>query len=177
MAAYQRRIILINKPFQIRFAIYVCSWLLVLGLIYPMLLSQIYNAFFRFLAVDPNGPMISTLQESKRSVMYGLISLQVFFVIMTFMLSIFLSHRIAGPLYKLSKSFHEAAAGKLSRITFRKSDHFKELAADFNLLVDSVADQITAAQAHLDRAASATDASIMKKEVEAAKAALSQFHR
>ena len=177
MAAYQRRIILINKPFQIRFAIYVCSWLLVLGLIYPMLVSQIYDAFFRFLAVDPNGPMISTLQEAKRSVMFWLMSLQAFFVVITFMLSIFLSHRIAGPIYKLSKSFHEAASGSLKRITFRKSDHFKELAADFNVFVDVVADQISAAQTHLERASSATDAAAMKKEIEAAKAALSQFHR
>ena len=176
MAAYQRRIILINKPFQIRFAIYVCSWLLVLGLIYPMLVNQLFDAFYRFIAIDPNGPQISLLQESRHGVMFSLISLQVFFIIMTFMLSIFLSHRIAGPLYKLSKSFHEAAAGKLSRITFRKSDHFKELAADFNVLVDSVADQITAAQTHLDRALAA-DAATAKKEIEAAKAALAQFHR
>ncbi len=176
MTQFTRRILLINKPFQIRFAVYVCSWLFVLSVIYPMLVSQLYDWFFKYVSADPNGPMIPFIQKSRQDMLFWLGLMQVCFMLMTFLMSLFMSHRIAGPLYKLSKSMNGLRNGNLAKITFRKNDHFQELAQDYNFMVESAADQISASKAHLDRAlASATDEGT-RKEIEGAKKALDYFH-
>ncbi len=47
-----------------------------------------------------------------------------------------ISHRIAGPLYRLSRHMQEIAEGKkISEIRFRQKDFFAEIAEIFNLMV------------------------------------------
>jgi hypothetical protein len=51
---------------------------------------------------------------------------------------IFLSHRVAGPLYRLQIFLHQMAESKnqhLKELHFRKSDFFPELADAYNLVV------------------------------------------
>lgn len=51
--------------------------------------------------------------------------------------SIFLTHKIAGPLFRFQQSCHEIAAGNLSlRIHLRKFDEVKEVAKTFNEMAD-----------------------------------------
>lgn len=176
MSQFRRRILLINRPFQIRFAIYVCSWLFVLSIIYPMLVSQLYDWFFRYVAADPNGPMIPFLQKSRHDMMFWLTLMQVCFMLMTFLMSLFMSHRIAGPIYKLSKFLNELRNGSLARVGFRKQDHFQEIAQDYNFAVESISDQISASKAHLERALATVKDDATRKEIEGAKKALDYFH-
>ena len=62
-------------------------------------------------------------------------SLQLFLLAVTFLISIFLSHRIAGPVYRMRKVFEAARSGPLPQsVKFRKDDHFNELAQEYNLL-------------------------------------------
>jgi hypothetical protein len=42
MAAYKRSIILINKDFQFRFSFYVCSWLIALSFVYPLIIANVF---------------------------------------------------------------------------------------------------------------------------------------
>jgi methyl-accepting chemotaxis protein len=177
MSQLRRRILLINRPFQIRFAFYVCSWLFVLSVIYPMLVSQLYDWFYRYLAADPNGPMIPFLQKSRKDMLFWLTMMQVCFMVMTFLMSLFMSHRIAGPLYKLGKALNELRNGNLSKITFRKADHFQELAADYNYAVESVSDQILASRAHLERALAASKDEESRREIDRAIKSLDHFHQ
>lgn len=166
MGQFRRRIMLINKPFQFRFALYVVSWITALSVIYPLLILQIYEWFHRYLSADPNGPKIPILQESRKEIIFWLIMMQLFFMGITFLLSLFLSHRIAGPIYKICKSMHEARNGKLEKITFRKFDHFKELATEYNHLVESIQDSVTASKAHIEKAKSKTQDDAVKKELD-----------
>lgn len=175
MSQFRRRILLINRPFQIRFAIYVCSWLFVLSVIYPMLVSQLYDWFFKYIAADPNGPMIPFLQKSRHDMLFWLALMQICFMLMTFLMSLFMSHRIAGPLFKLSKTLNDLRNGSLAKVGFRKQDHFQDLAQDYNFMIESVSDQISASRAHLDRALAATKDEAAKKEIEGAIKALSFF--
>lgn len=165
---FQRRIFLINKPFQLRFSFYVVSWIAALSLVYPLLIRELYNWFFRYLSVDPHGPMIPAIAQARKEMMLWLAFLQVTFVVMTFLLSILLSHRIAGPLYKLAQAMNEVAHGKLPRITFRKADHFKELAAGFNRMAESIHDTTTAAETHIRKAMDRTTDEGARKELESA---------
>ena len=61
---------------------------------------------------------------------------------LTFGICIFISHRIAGPLFKLRRSMLEVSNGKLDRhIAFRKNDYFPELQDAFNEMIDGIRDR------------------------------------
>src|SRR5690606_17371712 len=103
-------------------------------------------------------PMIPFLKKSRQDMLFWLMLMQVCFMLMTFLMSLFMSHRIAGPIFKLSKSLNGLRNGSLAPIGFRKHDHFQEVATDYNFMIESVSDQISASRAHLERAlASAQD--------------------
>jgi methyl-accepting chemotaxis protein len=58
-------------------------------------------------------------------------------------LSMFLTHRFAGPLYRLEKSVEEMTGGDFSfRIRLRKKDEGKELAEGINQLISSISSNI-----------------------------------
>lgn len=62
-------------------------------------------------------------------------------------LSIFLTHKIAGPVYRLKQALAELLGGNLdSRIHLRKWDDLQELAAQVNLFSDEMRNYITSLQ-------------------------------
>jgi len=135
---YKRANFLINRRFQLRFAFFVCSWVFALSMVYPII---IYNLFEYFLNLASNPATAEVLSVEKirmiqNQVLLLLGVLQILFLLITFMLSIFLSHRIAGPLYKLRNSMEDVAKGNFdSRMQFRKNDHFMELQDTFNDMI------------------------------------------
>lgn len=141
---HRRKIFLINKNFQFRFAFYVCSWLFALSLVYPLIIYNVFEFFFRYMSSVPNGPTLAAIQSTRKEVLWLLALLQIVFLVVTFLISIFISHRIAGPLYKLSLFFEGVKQGKFSAILrFRKNDHFQDLAADYNAMMQTVSDKMT----------------------------------
>lgn len=139
MQKYKRRTYLINKKFQLRFSFYVCSWLFGLSLVYPFIIYGVFDMFMRYAALDPMGPPVESLKEIRSDLIWMLVGLQALFLVITFVISIFVSHRIAGPLFKLRKSFHEAENGNLDQqIVFRKYDYFPELAESFNRMLSGI---------------------------------------
>ena len=139
----RRRIFLINKNFQYRFTLYVCSWLIALSLVYPLIINSLFEYFMRYLQADPLGPEIAQIDAIKSEIIAFLAILQATMIGMAVFISIFMSHRIAGPLYKLKKFFEEAAAGNLEQvITFRKGDYFKELATSYNEMMESIRNRV-----------------------------------
>lgn len=132
MGKFKRSQILINKPFQLRFSLFVCSWIFGLSIIYPVLIYKLYDFFFRYMSADPNGPQIAILKSSRNQMLILLLVLELVFLAVTFLISLYLSHRIAGPLYKLDKYMKLAGQGNLEPVSFRKKDFFKELESGFN---------------------------------------------
>jgi nitrogen fixation/metabolism regulation signal transduction histidine kinase len=91
------------------------------------------------MTLDPSGPTIESIQQVKRNIIYLLIFFQAVFLCVTFLISIFMSHRIAGPLYKLKTFFKMNGKGKLSPdLRFRKSDHFQDVAEDYNHMMGAI---------------------------------------
>ena len=96
-----------------------------------------------YLAADPNGPALTQLEKNRQDLLMLLMLMQVVFVSITFIISIFMSHRIAGPLYKLSRFFREARDGNLEqKISFRKKDYFQELVGEYNDMMESIRNRI-----------------------------------
>jgi len=71
------------------------------------------------------------LEESRMSLLILLAVLEVAFVGIVFVLSIFMSHKIAGPLYKLQNYLRDIReGGEIKTLFFREGDHFHEIAND-----------------------------------------------
>jgi len=90
------------------------------------------------------------LLDTRTELIWLLVFFQLVFVAVTFLISLFVSHRIAGPLYKMQQFFHKVRGGKFGdHLKFRKSDHFKELADDYNEMMESVQDILTQKTRHV----------------------------
>lgn len=135
---HRRSIFLINKPFQFRYSLYVCSWIFALSLVYPTIIYQTFEILVRYAARDPEGPPVQFLLDKRHELIWMLGFLQILFMGLIFLISIFMSHRIAGPVFKLTRAMDEAAEGKLppGDLTFRKRDHFPEMAESFNRVLN-----------------------------------------
>ncbi len=153
MAQYKRRNFLINKPFQLRFSLFVCVWVVAMSFIYPIIIQQLYAGLIRYAAADPSAPPVQKLLESKQDLLDWLLIIQATFICIAFFVSIFISHRIAGPLYKLTLFFRKAKEGNLSEtIYFREGDYFKELATEFNDMARAIRKREESALALIDQA-------------------------
>lgn len=134
---FRRSTFLINRPFQLRFSLYVCSWIFGLSLVYPLLIHQLFEKFLRYAAQDPMGPPLEALHKTREDIVWLLVILQGLFLLIVFLMSIFMSHRIAGPLFKLRSFLESARQGEFSRaLNFRKTDYFQELAHGYNSMMD-----------------------------------------
>jgi methyl-accepting chemotaxis protein len=154
----QRSIFLINKPFQLRLSFYVCSWLFALSVVYPIIIYNMFDYFRRYLQLDPNGPSLASIQSVRQEVVYLLAMFQTIFLIITFLISIFVSHRIAGPLYKMKMFFRQNGGGKLSpKLQFRKGDYFQEMAQEYNEMLAKMRGDLTSVHALVTDAANELD--------------------
>lgn len=136
---YRRSNILINRKFQFKFAFFVCSWIFILSMIYPIIIYNLFEYFLKFVPAQ-TPEMVLRMRDVQGQVIMLLAMLQLVFLAITFLISIFLSHRIAGPLYKLRKALDEISRGNFDqRITFRKNDHFTELQDTFNEMSEHLA--------------------------------------
>lgn len=71
-----------------------------------------------------------------------LIGLPILFLVILF-LGLLLSHRIAGPIFRLEKDLEEIAEGNFNRrITFRKKDEMRSVADKINKLLDKVQERL-----------------------------------
>ncbi len=132
MAAYKRKIYLINPNFQLRFSLYVCLFLFISSLIYPV---TIYNLVTELaLKVSTVSPEITAqVTERKKDLIIFLSLWQLGFTVMIFVVCIFISHKIAGPIYKLRKYLQAIKNNNpQGRLFFRNGDYFPEVAEDFN---------------------------------------------
>ena len=153
MAQYRRSVFLINKKFQFRFSLYVCTWLIALSFIYPLIVYSLFEFFFRYASMDPAGPPVQTLLNTRQEILVLLILLQVIFLVITFLISIFMSHRIAGPLFKLQRFFSEAKAGHLqTNLLFREKDHFQDLARDYNEMMKGIRSHLATVTTQVEQA-------------------------
>lgn len=99
--------------------------------------------------VYPQGQLVSIVNTVNFRI---LISMLVISPIVGF-LGIYLSHKIAGPIYRIEKFLGTMVSGDLStRITLRKGDEMVSLANGINRLTDSLSSTIAAEKAQVENA-------------------------
>jgi methyl-accepting chemotaxis protein len=131
-----RRNLLINPKFQLSFLAYTLGVSVVtIGFFY---LADAYF-FWKFsqlgkgLGLPPNHVFFQFLDEQKSSKnLYYAVTAAVSIAVLG-VWGLLLSHRVAGPLYRLKKHLQAVAEGKtVSDVRFREGDFFPEVADAYN---------------------------------------------
>ncbi|MFH1351514.1 MAG: methyl-accepting chemotaxis protein [Pseudomonadota bacterium] len=140
----KRRIILIDTKFQYRFIrnISILAILIVAASLSVLaIISFIYGDVQVKIAQPLPFPMKETLGfEGKQTTLFGIFWPTMLICIIatlavTFIFGIFVSHRMAGPIFRIERVLGEMAEGDLrGEICLRKKDEFKPLAFSVNIL-------------------------------------------
>jgi len=134
--AVKRSIYLIDPKFQLKFSFFVCSLVFISSLVYPITIYEILDA----LMVKASTPeAVDELNDKRRMLILTLSIYQLGFTGIVFIICIFQSHKIAGPIYKLRKFLANVIDGNpAEKLFFRKGDNFQEVADDFNLVFEKI---------------------------------------
>jgi len=148
MRPYKRRNFFIDREFQLKYILLVIFMLLLYTIVFvgilfiPQLLPLIFDS-----------PLDEQVKAAEILLLYHKnVWPAVFIVIPLFgFFSIFFTHKIAGPAYRLKKRLRELTAWNLdSRVTLRKGDDLQELADCVNLLSDELRDFAAALKGNYD---------------------------
>ncbi len=137
----KKRSLLINPKFQwtlIGYAAGIAA--LILVVVYGLLLF----AFHKFVEVGMQAGLpadhiyFQFIQMQQTTFSRVMITLALIVGIILVSGGLVISHKIAGPVYRMQKEFNSMAANEpveLKTVQFRKGDYFPELADSFNALV------------------------------------------
>lgn len=134
-----RRHLIINPRFQFRFAIFIMLVVLVVCTGFPVVILQMFDTAGNHALIMNNPPAQLALEDVRREFMFLIISVNSILVFGSFIITLWLTHRIAGPMYKLRTAMTSMRQGVLDRhISFREKDTFPELADEFNAMSDAI---------------------------------------
>lgn len=151
----------IDKPFQLRF-IARFSVLIVLGLAISLLVLGISNtqrykqnlfyqvkdskAFESDITKDPNVPYYKVFDMQKgRNIfelsMWPMVVMSALYIGLIIVFGLFISHKMAGPVYRIKKTLEQASKGQIDIKTLefklRKKDELQDLVEALNKFLDS----------------------------------------
>jgi hypothetical protein len=134
LAFYKRAVYIINPAFQITFSLIVCSFIIISSIIYPVILIDFLNEIaVRYPQIAEN------MKFAQKDLMIYLGGIQLFIVILVFIMFIFFTHRIAGPMHKLKMHLSKIRQGEpITPLTFRSGDHFHDVAEEVTLFLETL---------------------------------------
>ena len=152
---FQRRTVLVKRSLQLKyvaiiFASVVLAALMVGGDIY-------YTLTHLILQENPSlAPAISQVN--------GMIFLKLaLYLGIIFLVSLFVSHRFAGPIYRFEKSAQIVSSGDLThRVSLRTGDDLLELQEEFNAMVSSLQSQVQKDRALIKHLGSRLDEAVKR---------------
>jgi hypothetical protein len=137
LAAYKRTILIVNPRFQIKLALIVCSMAFITSLIYPWSIFELYE---KIIALQP--VKAKDAEENRMQLMIFLLVIELALIGIIFISTIFISHRIAGPMYKLKNYLINIRNGApIEPIYFRAGDNFKDIAEEVSQTFNYITEQ------------------------------------
>jgi len=128
----KRKTLLVSKDFQIRFIALIA----LLSIIFALVVGTIT---YIFIAQSPTKNFLGKLFKvsTQEKIFIAAMTLSsVLALIIIIIIGLFISHKIAGPLYRITKYMHRLADGDLSfEVKLRKNDEFADLAEEFDKTV------------------------------------------
>jgi hypothetical protein len=139
---------LINPKFQLKFTFYVCLLVFISSLVYPMTIYDLLERVIHHLGqVSPK--LIDEFKNKQMAIVTVLFLWQLGFTMLVFVISIFFTHKVAGPIYKAMLFLKGVRKGEHWRLKFRDGDHFMELADEINTTIDHLNQEHTESFTHL----------------------------
>ncbi|MFH1726137.1 MAG: methyl-accepting chemotaxis protein [Elusimicrobiota bacterium] len=128
---FQRRTVLVKRGLQVKYAVVVFAAVLFTAVIVG---GDIYYHMVRFIQETDPGMMPLLFKVIKM----GVVKLIIFLGIMG-VVTLFVSHRWAGPIYRFERSARAIATGDLThRVSLRTGDELMELQDEINAMVASL---------------------------------------
>ena len=137
----KRRNYFIEKRFQLKYSILTMLLLLSYSFIFIIIIFAPYMLTLYF-----DYPLVEKTEAARAILLlHAKVWPGIGAVILLFgAISIFISHKVAGPLYRLKKTLAEVTAGNLNVVVkLRKWDDLKDLADHLNILIDELRTFVT----------------------------------
>lgn len=142
MLKFKRRIILIDRPFQLHFCLYSCTWMFALCAVAPIVAAKTFSFLIRDLSLSLSGLELIVVEEMRQRVLVILLCFQGMALLLSFLFCLYLSHRIAGPIYRLKQTLNSVREGNApDRVKLRKNDYFPDLEETLNLTLTHLRDR------------------------------------
>ena len=131
-----RRTYLINRPFQLRVIAFVAITALVACAAFfagSMYFFDKYNSYAVQAGLKISHPFFMVLANMQDMMTWIFVFTSLAIMVFSAIAGLLLSHKVAGPMYKLQKHCESVARGEtLEDIRFRKGDFFPEVAQAYN---------------------------------------------
>lgn len=152
------RHLLLEPRFQLKYTAMIVGIASVICAILGVFLVGKVRENSRMLALDETFAAELAAQDSQ--VIAALVGGLLLYLVILALLSIFVTHRMAGPIFVMRRYLRELAGGGLPRIrALRKGDEFSDLLDDFILTIDALEERTTRELAVLKRAREALEGS------------------
>ena len=126
----KRSTILINPQFQLKISIFISFIVFLASCLYPYIIYWVINRISERFSGQAPTDYIDTM---KINLIIMLALFQLLVISIVFIVCLFQSHKIAGPIFKIRKILNNIKnGGTFEKIYLRKGDNFPELAEDLN---------------------------------------------
>ncbi|MGA2775900.1 MAG: methyl-accepting chemotaxis protein [Candidatus Omnitrophota bacterium] len=153
----KRRNYFIDKRFQSDFILKFCTLVITSSVISGLIIYLMSRSTLTTVFDNSRLTIKSTADFILPAVLLASAIVIVLIGLATVWVTIFTSHRIAGPLYRMTKDIEEVAGGNLKkRFSLRNHDELKRLAASFDKMTESLRESIASIKetvAQLDKKA------------------------
>ena len=132
---FQRRTVLVKRSLQLKYVAIIFLSVVVAAM---MVGGDIWYTMTR-LILSENPSLAPMLAQVNSMIHFKLL----LYLGIIFLVSLFVSHRFAGPIYRFEKSAQSVATGDLThRVSLRTGDDLLELQEEFNAMVSSLQSQV-----------------------------------
>lgn len=147
----RRRNYYIDKEFQTIFILKFCSLIAIGSIISGFIIYAMSRATVTTTFEHSRLAMKSTADFILPAVLLSGAVVVVLIGLATIVMTLFISHKIAGPIYRLDKDVQEVASGNLKMVfRLRAGDEIKPLAVSLNNMVNAIRDRVTEAKKSLE---------------------------
>ncbi len=140
---YRRRIYFIEKKFQARFIMRFC-FLVILGSLAMAQILYTMSSRSTTVTLENTQAVVKTTADFLFPLLIQTIIISTIFVgIATIFLTLFVSHKIAGPLYRFKQELSTIETGDLSHdFKIRKNDQLQDIALSMNSAIKKLRDNL-----------------------------------
>lgn len=127
----RRRIYLIERKFQINFILKFCILVIIGSLLTGSIIYLLSQKSTTVVFEHSRAVVKSTADFLLPFLLQTVIVVSIFIAILTVILTLLISHKIAGPLYRLKKALNAIGLGDFSgelTFSFRKNDQLRDIA-------------------------------------------------